>query len=1006
MGFVWNCTALELAEYIAEEQGKDKSKVHKDSRGGFFTYDPLVPENTPSLSVVFDSDGGLGLHRFPEEKGNPEERLRLVTTMAIKGGLCSMTNREGQLIQSLDLLTKGTVQALKRDLTKTKQTIFKAGDTYKDTKKGNSYTVEKVFNYNLESGKVYYQRLRCSNGFIYFNRGAEVTKKDRILYNQDLLFKAQQAQEEDFESSPYVALPYPKESLLEEMQELKQWVFWKHQRAGDLKFPVDENRVALKNWSNPDLWHTYSELDDIQQLYTKKGFMFTDSDPFVLFDFDDALQEGEIPSHTKIDYRLEPITAQDIESYFVEISNSGRGYHLIIKLKDAKLKKKLISRAGDKTSEKVKESGFECYFKSGKWCALTLNEVDEFSLEVIEGKHKTQTVYITSKEEDADLLTSKGLLATSCGKAPSYERGGVWQEQFNTTLKDFNCIVLADRTALEETALGVTIAGSLYNSKHTAGLKLVTLEEGLQSYFSNHNLDDLLATVEGTPEYIPTKEEPLKIEDKIDLNVELKAFTFDITGNAQRVLDYTGGNIQWVWDGGEKVPFVYNSIKGAWVESYDDALALSQIALRKILLEISEKHKGMKDDELKQAIKWAKASQSPKAAKDALETTYSLNDSTLLPSDFDLHPKMNNGRCLINCKNGIVDLCTGELLEHTKEEHITQFCDREYHPEKTSPLWEKCLLDIFEGDQSLVDNFQLHIGYAAMGYPKEKAFFVFHGDAGDTGKSTVLETLKNVLGVDYAGEIPFNTIQINEFSDSSKPDSFLSKVKKAHIVTISETETKEGKRAALNFEKVKTLSGADSIPIRDLYKPATSFVPKFTLMIALNNKPRISDLKDSTWDRMRLFPFVHKFTGAEKDPDMGSKLLKEAEGIFSWIVQGAIKYTQLGELPKHPKVVEAVREYRAEENPLEVWLDDCAIIEKGAVELRVDLLESIERWFGEEDLEPPTKTKITQFLKTKGVNLNRKYKQVKGIQLTQREKLELENARIQEQGQEPIPEFN
>lgn len=607
---------------------------------------------------------------------------------------------------------------------------------------------------------------------------------------------------------------------------------------------------------------------------------------------------------------------------------------------------------------------------------------------------KSAPVFITEGEKDANTLTSKGLLATTCGGA--IKRADKWKDSYSDSLKGLYCVVLTDRDEAGETSGGL-IASRLFECEKCSGLKLVTFssdevpEKGdVTDYLNTHSLEEFLAKVENTPEYTANKEQILSFSDKVVLDAELKKFTFDISGNAQRVIAYTEGCISWVQEGGEITPFVYDSKKGIWRDSKNEALALTQIALRRIPEEILQKHQGLTGKDAERAFKWAKASQSPKAAKDALETSFSYKGNTLQASDFDLHPRNNNGKCLINCKNGIVDLTTGEIFEHSKDAHITQYCERVYDPSVVSPLWEKCLLDIFEGDQSLVDNFQLHIGYAAMGYPKEKAFFVLHGDSGDTGKSTVLETIKNVLGVDYAGEIPFSTIQIAEHQDSGKPDSFLSKVKKAHIVTISETETREGRRAALNFEKVKTLSGADSIPIRDLYKPATSFIPKFTLIIALNNKPQISDLKDSTWDRMRLFPFVHKFTGVEKDPDMGSKLLKEADGIFNWIVQGAIKYTQLGSLPKHQKVVEAVREYRAEETPLEVWFEECTTVGKGLTEKRELIDASIKRWFADYE-DTPSPWKVTEFLKSRGIKTGGRYKRkALGLELKPREKLEQE----------------
>jgi len=41
----------------------------------------------------------------------------------------------------------------------------------------------------------------------------------------------------------------------------------------------------------------------------------------------------------------------------------------------------------------------------------------------------------------------------------------------------------------------------------------------------------------------------------------------------------------------------------------------------------------------------------------------------------------------LNCKNGVVDLKTGELLPHKREYYMSKICPVEYKPSSKAPRW-------------------------------------------------------------------------------------------------------------------------------------------------------------------------------------------------------------------------------------------------------------------------------------------------------------------------------
>lgn len=123
------------------------------------------------------------------------------------------------------------------------------------------------------------------------------------------------------------------------------------------------------------------------------------------------------------------------------------------------------------------------------------------------------------------------------------------------------------------------------------------------------------------------------------------------------------------------------------------------------------------------------------------EITAILNDAGTLagvpitPTDIDSHPM------LLNCRNGVVDLATGDLIPHTDRRVrgwlLTKMAPVEYHADATAPRWKKFLDEVFAEDAEKISYIQKSIGYALTGRVTEKAIFFFHG-GGNNGKATLL----------------------------------------------------------------------------------------------------------------------------------------------------------------------------------------------------------------------------------------------------------------------------
>lgn len=294
---------------------------------------------------------------------------------------------------------------------------------------------------------------------------------------------------------------------------------------------------------------------------------------------------------------------------------------------------------------------------------------------------------------------------------------------------------------------------------------------------------------------------------------------------------------------------------------------------------------------------------------------------------------------LFNCLNGTVNLRTGEIYDHRKEDMLTQMSPTNYNPQAKAPRWEKFLLEIMGGDQEMVDFLQKAIGYSISGDISEQCFFILCGD-GRNGKSTFLETVSGVIGPDFAINSP--TSMIVQGWGSSIPND-VARLWNKRFTTVNEIEN--GQKLA--EAKVKQMTGGDTITARFMREEYFDFVPRFKLWVRANHKPQILGTDEAMWRRIRLIPFTQTFDPDTPgfDPYLYGKLLAESEGILAWAIEGFRVWQRERLVPVPQKVSAATEHYRQESNDLLAFLGQvCVISQDGSGIKPSDLLEEYNAW--------------------------------------------------------------
>jgi putative DNA primase/helicase len=143
---------------------------------------------------------------------------------------------------------------------------------------------------------------------------------------------------------------------------------------------------------------------------------------------------------------------------------------------------------------------------------------------------------------------------------------------------------------------------------------------------------------------------------------------------------------------------------------------------------------------------------------------------------------------------------------------------------------------------------------------------------------------------------------------------------------------------------VKRLTGRDPVKARRMREDFWEFDPTHKLFLSTNHKPEIRGSDGAIWRRVKLVPFTFTVAPEDMDKDLDRKLEKEAEGILRWIVEGALKWQQLG-LDDPIEVREATQDYRQESDPVDEFLEDCCVKVTGARTSAGDLYQLFREWF-------------------------------------------------------------
>lgn len=279
--------------------------------------------------------------------------------------------------------------------------------------------------------------------------------------------------------------------------------------------------------------------------------------------------------------------------------------------------------------------------------------------------------------------------------------------------------------------------------------------------------------------------------------------------------------------------------------------------------------------------------------------------------------RFDKAHSLIATVSDVIDLRTGCKHAIRPSDYLRRTVAVQFDEKAQCPEWEKFMHAVTCGREELYRYIQRALGYTLFGHANLQQFFLIVGKGGN-GKGVMMRTIKELLG-EYSQSVAPNLLTTAFSGNANAPSPSLAQLHGARMVICTELPT--GKR--LDDAFVKQFAGGDEITARHSYGSTFTFKPEGKLWLSTNEIPDIASHDEAMWRRLVPIPFDAKFTDKNRDVTLDEKLRREHPGILNWLLEGAKRFAEAGELGRCDEIDELIGVLRVQADSVLGWLRSC-----------------------------------------------------------------------------------
>ena len=230
---------------------------------------------------------------------------------------------------------------------------------------------------------------------------------------------------------------------------------------------------------------------------------------------------------------------------------------------------------------------------------------------------------------------------------------------------------------------------------------------------------------------------------------------------------------------------------------------------------------------------------------------------------------------VISCSNGLLDLSTREVSDHTPSLFNLVSVPFAYDAEAPEPKeWLKFLKSVWGDDTESVALLQEYLGYVLSGRTEMQKMLLLIGPT-RCGKGTIARMLKQLVGRGNMAGPTLASMDTN-FGLSSLLGKPLAIISDARLGNTPSHRV---------VERLLAITGEDSIDIDRKFRDIWSGKLPTRFVIISNELPKFRDSSGAIANRMLILQMTESFLGKE-DHELDAKLYRELAGILNWVLEG------------------------------------------------------------------------------------------------------------------------
>jgi P4 family phage/plasmid primase-like protien len=284
-----------------------------------------------------------------------------------------------------------------------------------------------------------------------------------------------------------------------------------------------------------------------------------------------------------------------------------------------------------------------------------------------------------------------------------------------------------------------------------------------------------------------------------------------------------------------------------------------------------------------------------------------IQRSTLVDrGEFDRDPD------ILNVKNGLLNLVTGELKSHSEDHLSTIQIPVNYDPCARCHRIMKFLTQTLSRESiSLIVRM---FGYVIVHSTRYEKAFMFVG-TGSNGKGTVIKLVEAFVGSHNCSHVSLQELDADRFAAADLYGKLVNTCADLKVDRL------------LNTGMFKTLVSGDTIRAQKKHKPSFTFRNYATLVYSANKIPESDDKTYAFYKRWVIINFDRLFEGDDRDNTLIEKLTTQEElsGLLNLALVGLRKLRQEGRFAYMP-IERIKRQYETGANDVAAFLESECIV--------------------------------------------------------------------------------